>query len=181
MLHLKYTAREDAGTMKNGAITHLRDYFSQQDATPALLMLNLRRDFPSQWSRFLHPTNPANGNVLDLAMSSDLFSMRDQGKTLKINTITVLARCSDPANYKVSLSPPLPPPPPPAASTVTLVKSDQYGGLHAGTINVAAAMVNVLPDGPPITWSLKMERPAGGNLAEDEVGDAIVILGYQWT
>ena len=29
ILHIKYTAREDAGAFKNGAIAHLRDYFSQ--------------------------------------------------------------------------------------------------------------------------------------------------------
>ncbi|NJL54921.1 phage tail tape measure protein [bacterium] len=29
ILHIKYTAREDAGALKNGAIAHLRKYFSQ--------------------------------------------------------------------------------------------------------------------------------------------------------
>ena len=59
ILHVKYTAREDAGPFKNGAVTHLRDYFSQDGATPSLRMFNLRQEFPTQWHRFLHPTNPA--------------------------------------------------------------------------------------------------------------------------
>ena len=113
VLHLKYTAREDAGPLKTGAIGHLRDYFTQQQPAPALLMLNLRRDFPSQWSRMLNPANPADGNVFELEMSPDLFPVRDTGKTLKVNTIVLLARCTNPGTYTVTMTPPLPAPPPP--------------------------------------------------------------------
>ena len=41
ILHVKYTAREDAGGFKNGAIMHLRDYFSQNDSLPLLRMFNV--------------------------------------------------------------------------------------------------------------------------------------------
>lgn len=33
VVHIKYTAREDAGTFKNGAIAHLRNYFSEDGTT----------------------------------------------------------------------------------------------------------------------------------------------------
>ena len=42
VLHVKYTAREDAGTFKNWAVAHLRDYFSEDGTTHSLLALNLR-------------------------------------------------------------------------------------------------------------------------------------------
>src|SRR5205085_3794538 len=87
ILHVKYTAREDAGAFKNGAIEHLRAYFSQDGATPSLRMFNLRQEFPSQWHRFLNPTDPANGNILELEMLSSLFPLRDLEKTLKVNTL----------------------------------------------------------------------------------------------
>jgi hypothetical protein len=186
VLHIKYTAREDAGAFKNAAITHLREYFGQDEATPSVLMLDLRRDFPSQWSRFLHPTNPADGNVFELAMSPDLFPIRDAGKTLTINSITLLARCTDAGDYAVTLSPPLPAPPPPGANVVTLVKSATYGGLHVGQRDVAAEGVEIVPTDPVVTWQLQMTRPGGGNLAEDpvthatEVQDAMLVLGYSW-
>ncbi|MEM9008474.1 MAG: neuraminidase-like domain-containing protein, partial [Cyanobacteria bacterium P01_F01_bin.86] len=66
ILHIKYTAREDAGLFKNGAIDHLRAYYAQDAATSLLRMFNLRQEFPSQWQQFLHPTDPANGNVFNL-------------------------------------------------------------------------------------------------------------------
>jgi hypothetical protein len=52
ILHVKYTAREDAGVFKNGAVAHLRDYFSQDGATHSLRMFNLRHEFPTEWARF---------------------------------------------------------------------------------------------------------------------------------
>ena len=75
ILHVKYTAREDAGAFKNGAVTHLRDYFSEDGTTPSLRLFNLRQEFPTQWHRFLNPANPADGNVFELEMSPDLFSI----------------------------------------------------------------------------------------------------------
>src|SRR6266508_1986638 len=104
IVHIKFAAREDAGNFKNLAIRHLREYLSRDETTPSLLAIDLRRDFGSEWSRFLNPANPANGNVFELAMSRDLFPIRDAGKTLKINTINLLARCTDVGNYGVTLT-----------------------------------------------------------------------------
>jgi hypothetical protein len=182
ILHVKYTAREDAGLFKNDAVAHLRVYFSQNGATPALRLLDLRQEFPTQWHRFLHPTNPANGNVFEFEMSPALFPMRDAGKTLKINVIYLLARCTDPDNYGVTLTPP----PPADAHTMTLAQSPTYGGLHFGERDIAAAAVEVVPTDPPATWRIRVEPPGGGNLTEDavqkvmEVEDLMLVLGYEW-
>jgi hypothetical protein len=186
VLHVKYTAREDAGAFKNSAVTHLRDYFSQDGATPAFRMLSLRQEFPSQWHRFLHPTVPADGNVFELDMSPDLFPMRDLGKTLKVNTVWILARCTDAGSYTVAMTPPLPAPPPAGSNTMALARVNQYGGLHFGTKDVSAMGIEIVPTDPPITWRLRMTRPGGGNLIVDpvtdvmEVEDVIVVLGYEW-
>jgi hypothetical protein len=189
VLHIRYTAREDAGPFKNGAITHLREHLAEDDATPSALALDLRREFASQWSRFLHPANPANGNVLELDMSAALFPLRDGRNTLKINSVTLLARCTDPGNYGVTMTPPLPVPPPAGSNTMTLVKSKAYGGLHfaqKGPDDLAAADITIAPNDPPSTWRIRLTRPGGGNLAlnpvthEMEMEDLVLVLGYEW-
>lgn len=188
ILHVKYTAREDAGPFKNGAVAHLRNYYSQDETTPSLRMLNLRHDFPTQWHRFLNPANPAAGNVLEFEMSPTLFPFRDVERTLKINKILLLARCTDPGSYAVVLAPPLPPPaaPTPDPNKMTLTRANQYGGLHFQQKDTSALRIEVLSTGPPVKWQLKMTRPGGGNLQEDpvkkvpEVEDIILVLGYEW-
>src|SRR5262249_34559588 len=55
VIHVRYTAREDAGAFKNAVVGNLRDYFSPANgATPSIRMFNLRQEFPSQWHRFLN-------------------------------------------------------------------------------------------------------------------------------
>ncbi|WP_100902184.1 neuraminidase-like domain-containing protein [Nostoc flagelliforme] len=177
ILHIKYTAREDAGVFKNGAIAHLRDYFSQDGATPSLRMFNLRQEFPTQWHHFLHPTNPADGNVLELDMSPNLFPIRDKAKTLKVNTICLLARCTDTGSYEVTIAPPLPAPSPPDQdpNKMTLAPANQYGGLHFSQKNGLG--IEVVLTAPPIKWQLRMTRPDGEII---EVEDLLLVLGYEW-
>ena len=185
-LHVKYTAKEDAGPFKNGAIANLRDYFSQDGQTPSWRMLSLRQEFPSQWQRFLHPTDPAKGNIFELALTAELFRTLDAAKMLKINTVWLLARCTDPNGYEVTMTPPLPAPPPPGANELTLVRSTQLGGLHFAQRDTSADAVVFDSAAPPVTWRLAMTRPGGGNLQEDavtkemEVEDLVLVLGYEW-
>ncbi|NER50334.1 MAG: hypothetical protein F6J92_27395, partial [Symploca sp. SIO1A3] len=182
ILHIKYMAREDTGLFKNSAIAHLREYFSQDEGTPSLRMFNLRQEFPSQWHRFLYPTSPADGNVFELEMSQNLFPIRDHDKTLKVNTIWLLARCMDAENYEVITTYPDNP-----EDTMLIAPVEQYGGLHFAQKDVAAMGIEIVPTAnPPVRWQLKMSRPGGGNLQEDpvtkvmELEDLLLVLGYEW-
>ncbi|KYF65237.1 hypothetical protein BE11_24800 [Sorangium cellulosum] len=188
VVHVKYTAREDGGPFKNSVIAHLREYFAPPQPTsgaPAVLALDLRREYPTRWSRFLHPTAPSGENVFELEMSSDLFPWRDAGKRLAIDSIRLLGRCTDAGNYGATLTPPLPAPPPADANAVILKVEPRYGGLHVGHRSLAAA-VEIDPNDPPVTWRIKVTRPGGGNLVEDaakkvmEVQDLILVLDYRW-
>ncbi len=180
ILHVKYSAREDAGAFKNGAVTHLREYFSQDDATHSLRMFNLRQELPTRWHRFLNPANPANGNIFELEMSPSLFPVRDAGKILKVNSLWILARCTNAGSYNVVATPPS------GSATLTLAPLNQYGGMHFSQKDVSALGIEIVPTDPPVKWQLKMTRPGGGNLQEDplkkvmEVEDLILVLGYEW-
>jgi hypothetical protein len=186
ILHVKYTAREDAGPFKTAAVQSLRDYLELDDTTPSFRFFDLRQEFPTQWYRFLNPANPANGNIFELEMSPVLFRFLDSRKTLKINSISLLARCLDDGAYQVVATPPLAAPPPPGSNTMSIAKVSQFGGLHFGQRDVSAALIEVAPNGPAVTWQMRMNRPGGGNLQLDpvtntmEVQDVLLILGYEW-
>ncbi|HEU4854668.1 MAG TPA: neuraminidase-like domain-containing protein [Nitrosospira sp.] len=174
ILHIKFTAREDAGPFKDAAVSHLRDYFQVDQTTPSLRMFDLRQEFPTEWHRFLHPVDPASGNVFELKMSPERFRIFDQEKTLAVNTMLLLARCTKDGNYTVSITPPLP-----ETETLTLAPVADYGGLHFNQKDVA---IEIAPTTPPVTWLLKMTNPSGENLEIDpaEVEDLLLIVGYTW-
>jgi hypothetical protein len=119
-------------------------------------------------------------------MGSNLFPTRDAAKILRVNTMWLLARCTDVGSYTVVMTPPLPEPPPAGSNTMLLTPANQYGGLHFSERDVAELGIQLVPTDPPDKWQLKMTRPGGGNLEEDpvkkvmEVEDVLLVLGYEW-
>jgi hypothetical protein len=184
ILHIKYTARQDAGVFKNKAITHLREYLTQDGGGPRYRAFNLRRDFPAQWERFLNPADPAADNVFEFEISSNLFRTLDAGQTLKPNAITLIARGTDGGAYSAILSPPLIA----GADTMQLPADKAYGGLHRGVLPANPGDdlgVTIVPHDPPAVWKITVERPGGGILEIDpvsgakEIGDLWLILSYE--
>ena len=151
-------------------------------STPSLRMFNLRHEFPTQWHRFLNPTAPANQNVFELEMSPSLFPFRDGEKTLKVNTMVLLARCTNAGSYNVdvTLTPPLLMPSV-VLDTMTLARIARYGGLHFSQKDVAVLSppIQIVPKASPDKWQLEMTRSGVVNL-QMEVEDMILVVGYEW-
>ena len=178
ILHLKYTARESSGSLKDEVITHLRNHLEQNDnnAAPSLRMFNLKQDFPTQWHRFLHPTAPALKNTFELEMSANLFPILDKGKTLNVSHISVFVKpavASAGASYEVAINPPA------GIDLLTLEANNQIEGLHSKSVG-AAIEINL--NAPPTTWQLTMAISGAVDevLAENEIEDVFLILGYHW-
>ncbi len=173
IVHLRYTAREDSGPFKNDAIANLRASLAEDGATPSLRLFDVRHEFPTPWHRFLRPATPTTGNLLDLEMRSELFPWRDGGKTLKIHTIWLLARCDEPGSYTATLSPT-------GSDNFVLTRVNHYGGLHLSRKDVSALSVIISPTDPATTWRIRMTRPDGGDLRPHELTDLMIILRYAW-
>src|SRR2546423_6497983 len=143
-------------------------------------MLDLRREFPSQWHRFTTPASNSGLNIFEFEASPDLFPIKDTGKTLKINSIWLMARCTDPGSYEVKLTWPLSG----DSETFSLPEVNQYGGLHAGQKGGSALTPEVVPNDPPGFWRVGITRPRGGELPGEltlknlEVWRLGMTLGY---
>jgi len=157
ILHLRFTAREDAGAFKNAAITHLRGYFAEPETNRSMRVIDLRQEFPAEWNQFLHPSNPAAGNVMALELSSRVFPISAEGKQLNINSIAILARATGAEVYKAVWTLPVPPPAP-SDNLMNLVAVDQYGGLRYNRRDVAAWGLEIVPFESAQTWRLRIKR-----------------------
>jgi hypothetical protein len=176
ILHIRYTARDGGETLKTKAISNLNEYFRKDDTTPSLRMFNLRQEFPSQWHRFLNPSAPGSPNNFELEITPNLFPIRDANKRLKVKTIWLFARCKNPVDYTIVMTPPSPSPPPDRANELTPTRrSEQYGGLQFAQKDVE---IGVDLTAAPVKWQLHMSR-SGGNIA-GEVEDVLLVLGYEW-
>lgn len=170
ILHIRYTAREDAGAFKNGAVAHLRDYY-QDKVTSSARMFDLRREFPAQWHRFLHPSDPTVDNEFELSLYPSLFPFRDSGKTLVISSTMILARCTDPSTaYTAHLETPATSS---SSGPITLVPVNQYGGLLVGQDATNSAGLTVTD--PPAPSKLTVTKTSG-----TEVEELFLIVEYSW-
>ena len=102
-------------------------------------------------------------------MAPNLFPVRDQGKTLVVEKVQLLARCKD-GNYSVTLDAP--------ADAATLTSKQAYGGLHEGQMTVPK---NVDLSQDPATWKFRMKGPNDADLSTDEVTDVVMLVNYSWT
>jgi hypothetical protein len=118
-------------------------------------------------------------------MSAGLFRVVDQGKQLKVNSMALLARCRNATGYNVELTLP-DPPPAPGDNELTLVKVNQFGGLHFNQRDMLAWGITIEPAGPAEKWLIRMRRDDGTNLREDsvtkrmEVEDLYLVIAYDW-
>src|SRR5262249_16732110 len=161
-----------AGLFKKNAIAHLTDFFQEDGSSRAIRMFDLKHEFPAAWERFLKPGDPTADNVFAFDMVPELFPMRDAGKMLKVNSLSLLRRCSGGAGYKVVPTPPAPDPFPDASTDMTLGTLAQYGSLLYSRKDVAdqSTPIEIDPAADPVSWSLKMTRPGGGKLKADPSG-----------
>ena len=178
IIHVRYTAREAGGLLKDGAIANLKEYYGKDDEAPGMKFINLKHDFSSEWHKFLNPDNTAMGNVLEFKLTPNLFPFRDQLHTIKVNSITLIARCAETGDYEVRLSPPLSTPPADNDEMI-LTPVSAYGNLHYATKDTVGDDIE-LDFSADTVWHLRIESPTGDNLAENELQDMYLILGYEW-
>jgi hypothetical protein len=113
-------------------------------------------------------------------MAPRLFRTLDMGKTLKVNKLWLLARCTNAGGYAAVLTAPAPA----APVAANLVRLNVYGELHFAQKDVVD--LELAPTGPPATWQLKVSPPHPGLLQKDpvtqtsEVEDVYLVLGYEW-
>ena len=53
LIHLRYTARQGGGLLRQGAETHLRSLIQDAASSELTQMLSLKHDFPAEWHRFV--------------------------------------------------------------------------------------------------------------------------------
>ena len=178
IIHLKYTAREDAGDFKGTVVTALKTLLTSNlfadNPMPLARVFSAKHEFPSQWHRFFNPEAPGLDKVLELPLHKDLFPFFTEGKTINITKIRIAAKCSSPENFEARLSPPF------AATDsnfYTLAPSPLFGGLHTERKTAPNGSVNLTEN----AWKLIMRKCGSTDfnaLMEGEVDNIFIVVEY---
>src|SRR5262249_39558621 len=52
ILHLRYTAREGGGLLRNGAVANLNERIANAQAAGSVRLFSVRHEFPTEWAKF---------------------------------------------------------------------------------------------------------------------------------
>lgn len=180
ILHLRYTARDGGGDLKNAATASLTDALNQirlMNSSEGLSRLfSLRRDFPMEWHRLTHPANADGDSEVQLRIAKNrfpfLFSARDtEIQVEQVDGLLVPAEeAEDPEFPKV-----LELVPPGEEEGVEWEKKTSIAGLPGYTANVE---VSIARDEASAIWRLRMPSDSAGSLRE--LGnDVLLVFRYK--
>jgi hypothetical protein len=87
ILHLRYTAREGGGLLRNGAVANLNTSIEEARAAGSVRLFSVRHEFPSEWAKFkrieLGAATPVAELTLDLREEHYPFWSQNGLKALK--------------------------------------------------------------------------------------------------
>jgi receptor-binding and translocation channel-forming TcA subunit of Tc toxin/ABC toxin-like protein/neuraminidase-like protein/putative peptidoglycan binding protein/virulence plasmid A protein len=93
VLHLRYTAREASGLVKQQATIELKEFVRSEGQHGLALPFSLRHEFSNNWHQFLNP--PADSTVdqaITIALTKDRFPFLFQNNGININTIELFVK-----------------------------------------------------------------------------------------
>jgi len=93
IIHFSYTARDGGAALQSVAAQSIQKKLAGAMATPGLILMrafSAKRDFPTQWYKFLNPVKPTDLQELDLNITKRL-PFFAQDKSIKITSVVTLA------------------------------------------------------------------------------------------
>lgn len=94
ILHLRYTARQGGGLLRNGAGASLEDRINEARAAGSVRLFSVRHEFPSEWSKFesiqLGAAHPVAELTLDLR--EEHYPFWSQGRLEAVKRVDLYAK-----------------------------------------------------------------------------------------
>jgi hypothetical protein len=163
ILHIRYTAREDAGQFRTHARDHVGDVIktaAASGAMPLRRLFDLKHEFPTQWHALLHPA-PGSDATLQIRLSKQSFPQLAQPwKNIKVNAIGLVVRTNATAGFTAQLDSP-------DSQPITLASAPTK--IHHGSVDNLDITINPTDD-----WTLQFPT-------SDAIEEAFLILQYTLT
>lgn len=135
ILHVRYTAREGGGLLKQAATENLKSLIKEAGAAGCVRLFSVRHEFPSEWAKFQGQTLAADKRFeLALPFCAEHYPFWSQGRLNSVVRLDILARSTRPSldvfdNADKEDT---------TAKSDTLVRDPSFGNMLAGKLaNIA--------------------------------------------
>ena len=164
-LTLLYTALFDDGlkTAAQNAVT---------DALPKNGMLLIDAAKLPTWAAFLTPPNPGDDQVLNLAITPQLFPFYARKRTITITQVDLLAQFTPPTPMVAELVPPMP-----SGTMLNLTEDGLFDSLLHVSTPLAGVTINSATQ-----WQLRLKTSSATDfksLPPNQLADVFILLNFQ--
>jgi len=93
ILHIRYTAREGGGLLRNGATAYVKELLRDAQAVGSVRLFSVRHEFPTEWAKFRSQTPAVNQRFeLVLNLRPEHYPFWSQGRLNSVARVDILAR-----------------------------------------------------------------------------------------
>ena len=127
ILHLRYTAREAGGLLRNGAVANLKTRIEEAQAVGSVRLFSVRHEFPTAWAKFTRVKikGAIQTATLDLELRQEHFPFWSQGRLEAVKRMDLFAEASQTVEIADA---------PDGTGKHSLVKDTSLGGLWRGQL-----------------------------------------------
>ncbi len=96
IFHIRYTAREAGGLLRNGAMAHLNELIKNAQGPGNVRLFSVRHEFPSEWARFQNQ-KPVNDTPFELVLNlrEEHYPFWSQNFLERVERVDILARSTE--------------------------------------------------------------------------------------
>lgn len=146
VMHLNYTAREDAGLFKNKAVESIKDFLTnaaENSKQPLVRMFSVRHEFPSDWHSFLYPSAGTDDQQIRLQLKREHFPFFARNRNVDVMKVEVLARARKTGDYHLLFSAVDTGGDPLNATQLAMPQNDTYGGMQKLTMSGTVGGISI--------------------------------------
>jgi len=193
ILHISYTAREDAGSFRDSVVRYLRDFLTNLadlSTQPLMRMFSMKHEFSNEWHKFLHPAAAVDNQILSVTLQKEHFPFFAKDREVKIKKVEILMKAARPGDYKViftATDSTNPIPDTMVSNEISLPVSPTYFDMHSATVPGTSntMIVEKIDVFSPISFMFRhnsdVSTPQKYNqidTAPDEISDLFIVLHY---
>jgi hypothetical protein len=185
IIHLNYTAREDAGLFKQKAVAYINAFLSnaaELSTQPLMRMFSMRHEFSTEWHRFLNPMTAGDDQVLKPVFKREHFPFFTRERNIDVMKIEVLAKASKSGDYHLMLTAIDRDDELMTSTQISMPESTAYAGMQKATLSSSAAGIRVedIDIFAELTMKLKHGTiPNYQSLGNAELEDLFVVVHYK--
>jgi len=105
-LHIRYTAREGGGLLRNNAVANLNQRISESQAAGSVRLFSVRHEFPAEWTKF--KSVKIEGGVetaeLTLNLREEHYPFWSRGRLNTLNKVEVFAKPAKSTKSTINVS-----------------------------------------------------------------------------